>query len=341
MNIFLVGTGLIGGTLLDQINAQANIIHVIALANSEHTLFDDSRIDLTDWQSALEESTDDTDMAKFVSKMKSLNLKNSIFVDCTASEETQNYYEEILNAKISIVTPNKKANSSSFETYQMLKNTAAKNSVKFLYETNVGAGLPVISTLNDLVKTGDKIIKIEAVLSGTLSYIFNVFTDKMPFSTVVQQAQKKGYTEPDPRDDLNGVDVARKILILARESGLSMEIDAIEIENLVPEAGREANSVEQFFVELKKADDKFAAMQNQAKCNNKKLRYIAKLEKGLATVSLQAIDKNHPFYDLSGSDNIVSFTTKRYKETPLVIKGPGAGAEVTAAGVFADILRTI
>ncbi|HEX7017258.1 MAG TPA: bifunctional aspartate kinase/homoserine dehydrogenase I, partial [Cyclobacteriaceae bacterium] len=248
-------------------------------------------------------------------------------------------YESILISNVSIVTPNKKANSSSLEQYQRLRSIAFRRGVKFLYETNVGAGLPVINTMNDLLLSGDKVISIEAVLSGTLNYIFSTFVEGRRFSDVVREAKANGYTEPDPRDDLNGMDVARKILILAREAGWELEPSHIRVENLVPEPCRGDMSVTEFLDCLAKHDDHFEAMRREAEDQGKKLRYMAVLRDGVVTIGLTAVDAQHPFYSLSGTDNIILLTTERYHERPMVIRGPGAGAAVTAAGVFADIIR--
>lgn len=341
LNLFIIGaTGLIGSTLIKQIEKEKDRIRkdqklnikIVGLANSKKMAFNEEGVTLKNLK---EESS----IENFVKNMRELNIPNSIFVDCTASEEVLKKYPEILKASISISTPNKKANSSNLHQYTKLALAASKSTSQFLYETNVGAGLPVLSTLNDLLHSGDKIEKIEAVLSGTLSYIFNSYDGSIPFSEVVKKAKVKGYTEPDPRDDLNGIDVARKLLILARETGQMLELKDIDTENLVPEKARSSKSVEEFFTKLKKEDTYFESIRDKAAKNNKKLCYIATLEKNKAYIRLESIGQNHPFYSLSGSDNIVSFTTNRYKNTPLVIKGPGAGAEVTAAGVFADILR--
>jgi bifunctional aspartokinase / homoserine dehydrogenase 1 len=266
-------------------------------------------------------------------------LPNSIFVDCTSSTDVTAFYEEILAANISIVTPNKKANSASMPSYKRLKETAFKRGVKFLYETNVGAGLPVINTLNDLLLSGDKVVSIEAVLSGTLNFIFSSFVEGRKFSDVVLEAKAKGYTEPDPRDDLNGMDVARKILILSRETGLDMELDDIKVENLVPESCRGEMTIDQFFNSLEKYNGEFELLRKKAADKNEKLRYMAVLEGGKVKIQLSSVDQAHPFYSLSGSDNIILLTTERYHDRPMVIRGPGAGAAVTAAGVFADIIR--
>lgn len=346
VNVFMVGPGLIGATLLDQIKDQSEglfekhslNIKVIAVANSRQMVFDEEGIDLTTWKSALEKKSETMSFDGFIDKMKSLNLQNSVFVDNTSNKEITKFYNKILDASISIVTPNKVANSGPYVDYAQLKETASKRGVKFLYETNVGAGLPVIGTLQGLMQSGDEIVKIEGVLSGSLSYIFNTYDGSISFKEVVLQAKENGFTEPDPRDDLNGMDVARKILILARESGLELEPQDIVVDNILPQACVEAPTVEAFFDELDKADDVFNELVSTAKSKNQKLCFIATLEGGKVSVGLKAVGSTHPFSSLSGSDNMISYTTKRYLTNPLVIKGPGAGAEVTAAGVFADII---
>ena len=348
INVFLVGTGLIGSTLLKQIAAQIShlesdyecVINVAAVANKNRMLFKSTGINPKNYKKVLGGSKMKMEIGQFIAEMKTIELPNSVFVDCTASAEVANRYTDVLMAGISVVTPNKKANSGSLAYYQELKHAAGIYNTKFLYETNVGAGLPVISALNDLVLSGDRVQKIEAVLSGTLSYIFNSFTGDTSFSQIVKKAKSLGYTEPDPRDDLNGMDVARKILILGRTIGLPLELKDIKVEGLLSKKAANARSVEAFFAQLEKEDSTFDEKKRAAEKAGKRLRYIATLEKGRARVSLQAVPSTHSFFQLSGSDNIISFTTERYKNTPLVIKGPGAGAEVTAAGVFADILRT-
>ena len=268
-----------------------------------------------------------------------MNLSNSIFVDCTSSEEVTGQYEAILDANISIVTPNKKANSGPLKRYHNLKNISFKRGTRFLYETNVGAGLPVINTLNDLMLSGDKVIRIEAVLSGTLNFIFSSFNGEKNFSQIVREAKDLGYTEPDPRDDLNGMDVARKVLILGREAGIDLELSDIQVTGLAPKDCLEASSVEEFFARLSAHDPDFEKKRVQAEKKNEKLRYMAVLADGKAILSLASVGSDHPFYSLKGSDNIILLTTERYHDRPMVIRGPGAGAAVTAAGVFADVIR--
>jgi aspartokinase/homoserine dehydrogenase 1 len=270
--------------------------------------------------------------------MTEMNLSQSVFVDCTSSEDLVRHYDAVLEQSISIVTPNKLANSGPYAQYARLRERSMRRNVRFLFETNVGAGLPVISTLNDLLHSGDRILRIEAVLSGTLSFIFNHFARGQSFAGIVREAQQRGYTEPDPRVDLSGKDVARKLLILARESGVPLEMKQIDIENILPASCIRAASLKDFYKALDKAGDVFEKRRYAAERKGSLLRFIAKLEKGKATIRLVEVDATHPFYNLSGSDNIISFTTERYRDRPLVIKGPGAGAEVTAAGLFAEII---
>lgn len=347
LHVFLVGTGLIGSTLLRMIAdhheklSRENLleINVVAVANSRKMFFSNDGVGVPSAIETLHDKGEPMDLEAYTDRMFALNLPNSVFVDCTSSEEVTDHYESILVSNVSIVTPNKKANSGSLAQYQLLKSTAFRRGVKFLYETNVGAGLPVINTMNDLLLSGDKVISIEAVLSGTLNYIFSSFVEGRRFSEVVREAKANGYTEPDPRDDLNGMDVARKILILAREAGWDLEPSHIKVENLVPEACRGNIPVPEFLDCLVGHDDHFEEMRREAAQQGKKLRYMAVLRDGGVTIGLGAVDSQHPFYSLSGSDNIILLTTARYHERPMVIRGPGAGAAVTAAGVFADIIR--
>lgn len=346
LNVFVVGLGLIGNTLMNQIYKASDYllkekslkINVIAVSTSKKMLFNENGINLKNCKEKLLKDGETMNMADFIQKMKKLNLENSVFVDNTSSKDVIVHYEEVLKNSISIVTPNKLANSDKYKDYERLQSACQKYKARFLYETNVGAGLPVINTLRDLKFSGDKIIKIEGILSGTLSYIFNNFKPGSKFVEVVKEAKENGFTEPDPRDDLNGMDVARKILILAREAGLALEPSDVKIENILPAPCLKAKSVEQFFEELDNNNAVFEERLMDAEKKGKVLRFIAKLENGKATVNLESVGPDHPFYNLSGSDNMISFTTERYKERPLVIKGPGAGAEVTAAGVFAEII---
>jgi aspartokinase/homoserine dehydrogenase 1 len=346
LHLFVVGVGLIGKTLLKQIQEAAAYlkenrglkIRVVALSNSRKMVFADKGIDLDNWENTLDESTEKADITTFIDKMKSLNLRNSIFIDNTANATIPNHYATILESSISISTPNKIAASSAFANYQNLKDIADAKGVRFAFETNVGAGLPILNTLSDLMASGDQILKIEGVLSGSLSYIFNNFEVGKSFHDIVKKAQALGFTEPDPREDLGGKDVARKLLILARESGLPLETEDIEIKNFLPQACFDAATVDDFFEVLNQHNSTFESMVEAADKEGKKLRIIASLEGKKPTISLQAVGAENPFYGLSGSDNMISFTTQRYKERPLVVRGPGAGAEVTAAGVFAEII---
>ncbi len=346
LNVFMIGIGLIGNTLLKQMEKQAMHlkrsrsleINLVAVSNSKKMLFDENGINRKNYKEALEKSGEKMSVAAFIKEMTRLNLPQSIFVDCTSSDDVVKHYGTILEHSISIVTPNKIANSGKLKDYEKLRDISKKRNVRFLYETNVGAGLPVISTLKDLLTSGDSIIRIEAVLSGTLSFIFNNFKPGTKFSDIVHEAHRRGYTEPDPRVDLSGMDVARKLLILSRETGLNIEMNDIVIEQILPANCKKAKNVEQFFAELEKSNEFFNARRKRADDKKKVLRFIAQLENNRASISLQEVDSSHPFYNLSGSDNIISYTTERYHERPLVVKGPGAGAEVTAAGVFAEII---
>ncbi len=347
VNLFLVGTGLIGKELLKMIHTQyeqlsrQNLleVNVVAVANSKKMLFGENGLDVLTCVDTMKASGEKMELHVYAEKMQAMNLSNSIFVDCTSSEEVSGQYEAILDANISIVTPNKKANSGPLKRYHSLKNISFKRGTRFLYETNVGAGLPVINTLNDLMLSGDKVIRIEAVLSGTLNFIFSSFNGEKKFSQIVREAKDLGYTEPDPRDDLNGMDVARKVLILGREAGIDLELSDIEVTGLAPKDCLEAPSVEEFFKRLSAHDPGFERQRVEADKKNEKLRYMAVLSDGKARLSLASVSSDHPFYSLKGSDNIILLTTERYHERPMVIRGPGAGAAVTAAGVFADVIR--
>ncbi len=338
LNIFLVGTGLIGSTVLNEAKSLTHIMQFCGLADHNTMYIHNDGINLDTWQTTLE-SGEVTKLDTFVENMITSSLPNTVFVDCTANEDIIKEYERILTAGIAIVTPNKKANSGPYHIFKTLHELSKKYQAPFLYETNVGAGLPVIHTIQSLVASGDKISKIEAILSGSLSFIFNTFaTSDKPFSEIVREAKTQGYTEPDPRDDLSGKDVARKVIILAREMGLPLELEDVHITPLLPDACLQAVSIDDFFIELQKLDNEFAEKKRQAQAEGKVLRFIASLENAQAKIALQAVDSNHPFYSMAGSDNIIAFSTERYSNTPLVIKGPGAGAAVTAGGVLADIV---
>lgn len=347
IHVFNVGVGNIGSTFLNQLEKQKDFlaknndieIKLVGLSNSKKMLFDEKGINLSNWENELENSSSPADLNEFILKMKQYNLPNCVFVDNTASSDLPNYYNQIFESSISVVTCNKIANSSSYQDYKNLKETARKYGIDFLYETNVGAGLPIISVLKDLRMSGDQILKIEAILSGTISYIFNHFKGENTFAEVVKKAQELGYTEPDPRDDLSGIDFMRKMLILARDNGYEMEVADVKIDSILPKSCLEAVTVEDFYQELVNENDYFEKIKYQAEVEQKVIRYIGILEDGKISISLELVDDQHPFYALSGSDNIISFTTARYKERPLVVKGPGAGAEVTAAGVFADLVN--
>ncbi len=346
LNVFMVGTGLIGKTLLKQIEKQheylseklALDIRLVGLANSKTMIFDENGMDYATCQDIMTAQGEPQTFGDFVKKMKEMNLGNAVFVDNTASAEVASYYEEILNANISISTPNKIAASSKYNTYRKLKAIAESKGVQYLYETNVGAGLPILTTLKDLIVSGDRIIAIEGVLSGSLSYIFNNFVQGKSFYEILKTAQEIGLTEPDPRIDLTGTDVRRKLLILARETGWALEQEDIEIDNFLPKSCLDANGIDSFFDAVKEEEAYFQNLLKNADEEDKKLRLIAKVENGKATIKLTTVGKESAFYGLDGSDNMIVFTTERYKERPLVVRGPGAGAEVTAAGVLAELV---
>ncbi len=347
LHLFIVGLGLIGKTLIEQIRKQAAWhlehnrldIKIICISNSRKMLFDEGGIDLNIWESMLQEKGVPTDLKALVERMDQLNLSNTIFVDNTASKEVADLYEEILNASISISTPNKIATSSAYETYSHLKSLAKRKGVQFLFETNVGAGLPLINTINDLIDSGDSILKIEGVFSGSLSYIFNNFSAERSFAAVVREAREKGFTEPDPREDLRGFDVRRKLVILGREIGWQLETSDVGVGAFLPQACLDAQGIDHFFEELDNHHAYFHAAVTRANEAGKRLRMIGSLENGQARLELVEIGQESPFYYLDGSDNMVIITTSRYQERPLIVRGPGAGAEVTAAGVFAEIIK--
>ena len=346
LNLFVMGVGNVGSKFLNQVYQQKKFlkenlklnIRVVGMSNSRTMVFNETGIPLKNWEEALT-SGQKADKAEFMKKVNALNYRNSIFVDNTASAEVSQTYNTYLGNSISVVTCNKIACSSAFENYQELKSLARTYNAPFLFETNVGAGLPIIDTLKHLIASGDKILKIQAVLSGSLNFVFNNFNDTTTFHDIVKQAQEEGYTEPDPKIDLSGVDVMRKILILARESGNQLEITDIENKSFLPQESLDTDNNDDFFASLIKHEDDFQAMYKKANDANSKLKYVAQFEDGKASVGLQAIPKGHDFYNLEGSDNIVLFYTERYPNQPMIIKGAGAGADVTASGIFADIIR--
>ncbi len=345
LNIFLAGTGNVGSKLLQQIAKQQeklrkekNLrINVVGIATSKRALFNRDGIDITCYREELMQNGIDSSPDILKENILKMNIFNSVFVDCTASPEIANLYGDLLEKNISVVAANKIAASSSYTSYRNLKETARKKDVKYLFETNVGAGLPIINTINSLINSGDKILKIEAVVSGTLNYIFNVLAKDVPLSKAVQLAKEAGYTEPDPRIDLSGKDVIRKLVILAREAGYDVEQEDVEKNLFVPEEFFEGGP-EEFLDKIKELDAEFEMKRSEAEKDNQHFRFVASLDNGKVSVGLRLVDADHPFYTLAGSNNVILLTTERYMEYPMVIKGYGAGAEVTAAGVFADII---
>lgn len=346
VNVFLLGIGLVGGNLLKQIQQQQeNLlrekhlkIKLVGVANSKKMLLDREGIAIEGFRERLDAEGVQSGLPAYKEAIKVMNIYNSVFVDCTASNDSASVYADLLNANVSIVTANKVAASSEYDNYQKLKSIAKNKGIKFLFETNVGAGLPIINTLNDLVNSGDRIVKIEAVLSGTLNFIFNTISANVPLSKTIQLAKEQGYSEPDPRVDLSGIDVVRKLLILVRESGYRIEKDDVQINTFIPEKYFKG-SVDDFLNTISEVDADFEARRKVLEAENKCWRFVARFENGKAGVGLQEVSQGHPFFDLQGSNNLVMFTSERYNEFPMIIKGYGAGAAVTAAGVFADIIR--
>lgn len=346
LNLFVMGVGNVGGKLLAQIRQQQEYLsenlnlhlRVIGLSNSRTMCFNEDGIDLTHWQSTLADGKK-ADVVRFRESIINLNIRNSVFVDVTANETVARSYAEYLRNSISVVACNKIASASAMQNYSLLKRLSRKYNAPYLFETNVGAGLPIIDTLQNLIASGDRITKIQAVLSGSLNFVFNNFASGSSFHDVVQQAKEEGYTEPDPRIDLSGVDVARKILILARESGLTLELEDIVNTPFLTEKNLNSTDVPHFFETLKGDASHFEALVSTAAAKGERLKYVAQLENGKASVGLQSVGSESPFYQLEGKDNIVLFYTQRYPDQPLIVKGAGAGADVTASGLFSDIIR--
>ena len=347
ISIGIIGTGLIGGTFLDQLKIQMETLRkefkidlrVRGILNSKAMVLNEQGRTLENWRESVKESSLPGDLETFVAHVQADHFPHAVILDCTSSAELTTHYPSWLERGIHIITPNKKANTGTMEFYRSLRSITRATGRHYLYETTVGAGLPIINTLRDLVQTGDQVLKIEGVLSGTLSYIFNTFNGTQPFSEIVQEARKKGYTEPDPRDDLSGMDVGRKLVILAREMGLDLELNDVRIESLVPESLRKG-SVEEFLQHLSKHDQAMTDLLIEARGRNEVLRYVGVVvPKGQCSVELKSYPRSHAFAGTSGSDNIVAFKTQRYHTQSLTVQGPGAGPDVTAGGVFADLLR--
>jgi aspartokinase/homoserine dehydrogenase 1 len=346
LNLFVMGVGNVGEKFMEQIHQQKKFLkenlkinlRVIAVSNSRNMYFDEEGMSLKEWASLLA-TGEPANAEAFIAKVKELNLRNSIFVDITANESVSKLYEQFLRQNVAVVTCNKIACSSAYANYQNLKNLSRKYNAPFLFETNVGAGLPIIDTVKNLIASGDKVHKIQAVLSGSLNFIFNNFGPNYSFHDVVKEAGVQGFTEPDPKIDLSGVDVARKILILIRESGYQMEIEDIENLSFLPDECMKTNNNDDFFKSLLTNASHFEQLLKEANEKESRLKFVAQFENGKANVGLQFIAKDHPFYNLEGKDNIVLFYTDRYVDQPLLIKGAGAGAAVTASGIFADVIR--
>ena len=344
LNLFICGTGTVGSKLIEQIRSQYDQLkessrlklNVVGIASSKKGIFTRDGIDLDNYK-ALLAASEPSDIKRLHNEVIGMNIFNSVFVDCTASREVSALYQTFLEHNISIVAANKIAASSDYDTYRQLKRTALQRGVKFRYETNVGAGLPIIGTINDLCNSGDKILKIEAVLSGTLNYIFNAISAEVPFSQTVREAKEKGYSEPDPRIDLSGTDVVRKLVILTREAGYQVEQEDVEKRLFVPD-DYFTGSLDEFWKRLPNLDADFEARRKQLEAEGKRWRFVATMDHGKTNVALQEVPQGHPFYNLQGSNNIVMLTTERYREFPMLIQGYGAGASVTAAGVFANIM---
>ena len=345
LNLFIAGIGTVGGNLIEQIRIQQPKLmqqnglklNVVGISNSKRALLNREGICLDHYKDELMNNGEPSNPEHLCEEIVKMNIFNSVFVDCTASADIAALYERLMNKNISVVAANKVAASSSYENYITLKETARHRDIKFLFETNVGAGLPIINTMNDLMNSGDHILKLEAVLSGTLNYIFNTISADIPFSKTIQMAKDAGYAEPDPRIDLSGKDVIRKLVILAREAGYKVKQEDVKRNLFIPNKYFEG-TLDEFWENIHDMDEEFEQKRQQLEAEGKRFRFVAKMENGSCEVGLQAVDSHHPFYELEGSNNIIMISTERYHEYPMIIKGYGAGADVTAAGVFADII---
>ena len=345
LNLFIAGVGTVGGNLLEQIRIQQPKLmkqnglklNVVGVANSTHALFCREGLNLETCIHELKENGENSSPEHLKEEILKMNIFNSVFVDCTANASISDIYETLLNHNVSVVAANKIAASSSYDNYIKLKETARHRGVKFLFETNVGAGLPIINTMNDLINSGDHILKLEAVLSGTLNFIFNTLSVHIPFSKAILMAKEEGYSEPDPRIDLSGKDVIRKLVILAREAGYVVEQEDVKCDLFIPDRYFEG-SLAEFWQHIQELDIQFEQKRQELEAQHKRLRFVAQMENGRCAVGLREVDSHHPFYELEGSNNIIMISTERYHEYPMIIKGYGAGADVTAAGVFADII---
>ena len=345
LNLFIAGIGTVGGNLLEQIRIQRPKLmeqnglklNVVGISNSKKARILREGINLDNYREELRLHGEDSNPQHLCDEILKMNIFNSVFVDCTASPDVAALYGTLMNNNVSVVAANKEAASSPYENYIKLKETARHRDIKFLFETNVGAGLPIINTMNDLINSGDHILKLEAVLSGTLNFIFNTISAEIPFSKAIQMAKESGYSEPDPRIDLCGKDVIRKLVILAREAGYRVEQSDVKRNLFIPESFFEG-TLEDFWRQVQTLDEHFERQRQQLEAEGKHFRFVARMENGACEVGLQAVDSHHPFFDLEGSNNIIMISTERYHEYPMIIKGYGAGADVTAAGVFADII---
>lgn len=349
LSVGIIGPGNVGGVLLDQLAEQAETLreeHMIDLrvrgiTNTRRMVLAEQQVDLDAWRTALEEQAEEADLARFVDHIQTDYHPHAVLVDCTSSAAVARRYQSWLERGIHVVTPNKKANTAAWASYQQLRALSRAQQPRYLYETTVGAGLPIIQTLRTLIETGDRVLQIEGILSGTLSYLFNAFDGERPFSAILREAKENGFTEPDPREDLSGMDVARKVVILGREMGLDLELDDVTVESLVPDA-LEDGSIETFMERLPEYDERMTNILREARAEEQVLRFVGAVDhEGRASVKLRRYADDHSFARIHRTDNIVQFRTRRYHENPLVVQGPGAGPDVTAAGVFADLLRVV